>query len=262
MQLAFGSWFYLQGSFPNSGTNTGSFGTNVNGAILYAKHEDVDTNPLYPNRAILANQREGVFEFDFAFDFSGPGGSFDYTKSDFTIKKVIPLSQVIDPDNVEWCADGSILVNNDNSAGTIQQFFPDTGTVVQIATTLGSGESSGIIDISHLLDYDPASILLTNSMVCPASVSLLIHPNAGLKGSPTKSPSPTSSPVPTRHPVSTLPLVIMGDNGGENFPLGRCEGDCDSHDQCQVRLLCFLMVDMLLSDSIEHVSLIDKITTM
>ncbi|KAL7464135.1 hypothetical protein ACHAXS_004469 [Conticribra weissflogii] len=79
-------------------------------------------------------------------------------------------------------------------------------------------------------------------MVCPASVSLLIHPNAGLKGSPTKSPSPTSSPVPTRHPVSTLPLVIIsGDNGNpsSSFPLGLCEGDCDNDSDCANGLICY-----------------------
>ena len=61
---------------------------------------------------------------------------------------------------------------------------------------------------------------------------------------PTESPTitvvpPTESPTITASPTSLLPLVIVGDNGSpsELFPLRRCEGDCDTDDECSVRTL-------------------------
>eukprot|EP00980_Cylindrotheca_fusiformis_P003049 scaffold713_cov131-Cylindrotheca_fusiformis.AAC.7 len=52
---------------------------------------------------------------------------------------------------------------------------------------------------------------------------------------PDPSPGPTPAPVspaPVSH--SKLPLAFS-----ENFPLGRCEGDCDSDDDCEHGLVCF-----------------------
>jgi hypothetical protein len=40
--------------------------------------------------------------------------------------------------------------------------------------------------------------------------------------------------------VGTLGLVIVGENGiGDSFPLGECEGDCDTDEECGEGLLCF-----------------------
>lgn len=37
-------------------------------------------------------------------------------------------------------------------------------------------QSSGVYDISELLDLDPASVLLVNSMTCPTSMSVIVNP--------------------------------------------------------------------------------------
>ncbi len=48
--LAFGSWFYLQGSLPSSGTKSGTFGTVRASGLYGAKLEDVSTNPNNPKQ--------------------------------------------------------------------------------------------------------------------------------------------------------------------------------------------------------------------
>ena len=49
--------------------------------------------------------------------------------------------------------------------------------------------------------------------------------------SPSKNPSNQS---PTSTSPTFSPLVKVGDNGGNAFPLSRCEGDCDKDTDCQV----------------------------
>ena len=59
---------------------------------------------------------------------------------------------------------------------------------------------------------------------------------------PTLSPtqSPTGSPLPPSL-EAPRPLERVGNNGSppEAFPLGPCEGDCDSDDECQDGLYCY-----------------------
>jgi hypothetical protein len=51
--LAFGSWFYLQGSLPSSGTtNSGTFGTVRASGLYGSKLEDVSTNPNNPKQGM------------------------------------------------------------------------------------------------------------------------------------------------------------------------------------------------------------------
>eukprot|EP00980_Cylindrotheca_fusiformis_P028688 scaffold22637_cov133-Cylindrotheca_fusiformis.AAC.1 len=50
---------------------------------------------------------------------------------------------------------------------------------------------------------------------------------------PTPDPSPNPTPAPVSH-SKPLPLAFS-----ENFPLGRCEGDCDSDHDCEHGLVCF-----------------------
>ena len=106
--------------------------------MIYPKHEDVDTNPTSPWKVVLANQLSGVFEFDFRFDFTG--GSFSSETSSFAITKILSLSDVPAPDNIEWAVDGSIFVNNDNSEGAVHHILPNDGGISKIARTVGSGE--------------------------------------------------------------------------------------------------------------------------
>lgn len=51
--------------------------------------------------------------------------------------------------------------------------------------------------------------------------------------------SSTSAPVST--PAASTSLVVVGDNGSPSsaFPLGKCQGDCDSDSDCAPGLICF-----------------------
>jgi hypothetical protein len=59
---------------------------------------------------------------------------------------------------------------------------------------------------------------------------------------PTKAPTkfPTFSPTkaPTAKPFYSLAEVGNDGNPGDVFPLGRCEGDCDSNGDCEGDLIC------------------------
>jgi hypothetical protein len=190
--LAYGSWYYLIASYPSIGnTNNGSFSTSSAGSLTSNKIEDVDTSPSNPTLAVMGDQTSGLFTFDFDFMF---GTGFDSGASSFTITMVSTTTNgtgaLGQPDNVDWTdattlgatayPDGLIFVNEDNSSGEIWQMLPDGTDKVRIASTTVSGESSGIFDISAMVGYLPGSILITNNQGTPASMSVLINPDATL----------------------------------------------------------------------------------
>ncbi len=189
--LAYGSYYYLNDTLPGSGTSAdGTFDTTTAGALVASKLEDVDTSPSDPTRAVLGNQNFGLFTFDFNLDFGS--GSFNPATSDFSITKIQnDVTGVAgtfgDPDNVEWSAptvingtaypDGLIFVNEDSSHGEIWMNAPDGSDLTLIGNTVGATESTGIIDISDLVGYNPGSVMLTASQGT-ASLSVLINPFA------------------------------------------------------------------------------------
>jgi len=190
--LAYGSWYYLNASYPSLGmTNAGTFDTTSAGALSSDKLEDVDTSPSDPAMAVLGDQTSGVFTFDFDLVFSG---SFDAGASSFTITMISTTSgggnSLNAPDNVDWTRAtalggtsypaGLIFVNEDNISGEIWQLEPDGSNQVRIASTNISGESTGILDISELVGYRPGSVLITNNQGSAASLSVLISPDATL----------------------------------------------------------------------------------
>ena len=200
--LAYGSYYFLNDALPTTlgGTSTnGTFDTTIAGALVSSKLEDVDTSPSDPTRAVLGDQTSGLFTFDFSFDFGG--GSFSAAGSSFSITKTQndvsgTLGTFGDPDNVDWTAptamngtnypDGLIFVNEDNSNGEIWMNAPDGSDLTLIGDTAGitgSTESSGILDISNLLGFNPGSILLTSNQGGNDSLTVLIHPqNADFDG--------------------------------------------------------------------------------
>eukprot|EP00970_Alexandrium_tamarense_P016534 scaffold6744_cov103-Alexandrium_tamarense.AAC.1 len=219
--LAFGSWFYLQASLPTGGgTQTGSFGTNSASAVTGTKLEDIDASPNHPTKVVLAEQLSGVYELDFTLAFSN--GVFSAATSSFTISK-LPLS-ISSPDNVEWCADDSIFVCSDNNEGAIHR-RSSSGVVTKIAATKGTGES-------ELLDLDPASVLLVNSMTCPTSMSVIVNPltktdTSGPTSHPTNAegqPSKTPTKKPTASPVTSCGNGICELNEYSDV----CQADCGS----------------------------------
>ncbi len=143
----------------------------------------------------MGNQNFGLFTFDFDLDFGG--GSFRRAPSRFSITIVHDdVGSFNDADNVDWSAptamngtnypDGLIFVNEDNSNGEIWMNAPDGSDLTLIGDTVGiSGatESTGILDISALVGYNPGTVLLTNNQGSNSSLTVLIAPqNADFDG--------------------------------------------------------------------------------
>jgi hypothetical protein len=192
--LAYGSWYYLNASYPGlNNTNNGTFDTSSSGALSSSKLEDVDTSPSEPNQVVLGDQDSGVFTF--AFDLVFGGGSFNAGTSSFTITKIANdgssgNNSFNNPDNVDWTdattlngtayPDGLIFTNEDSDEGEIWVMEPDGSNKVRTANTTIGSESTGILDISEMVGYMPGSIVITNNQGTPSSMSVLISPDATL----------------------------------------------------------------------------------
>lgn len=191
--LAYGSYYYLNDTLPTTiGTTSidGFFDTTAAGSLASSKLEDVDTNPSAPTKVVLGDQNSGTYTFDFSLDFSG--GSFNAGGSSFSLTMIDGQGGgdgvLEDADNVDWAGattlngtnypDGLIFVNEDNSSGEIWMMNPDGSDQTRIASTTVGAESSGILDVSELLGYNPGSILLTANQGSPSSMSVLINPDA------------------------------------------------------------------------------------
>ena len=195
--LAYGSYYYLTGSFPAVGAVEGGFGTTASDALSAAKLEDVDTSPGDPTRVAIGVQETGLFTFGFRLDFTG--GGFDPAASSFTLTAIQGHANDTDgsfgdADNVDWTAptglggqslpDGLIFVNEDSATGNGETWVmrPDGSGLTKIADTIGiatAGETSGILDISELVGYRPGSVLLTSNQGATSSLTMLINPLAG-----------------------------------------------------------------------------------
>ena len=193
--LAFGSYYYLNATLPAGGTVAeGTFDTTVAGALNAAKLEDVDTSPCDPTRVVLAVQETGLFTFRFQPDFSS--GNFDAAGSSFTITKIQNHTNDTDglfgdADNVDWTAptafggqsfpDGLIFVNEDSGTGNGETWMmrPDGSGLIKIADTIGistASETSGVLDVSALVGYQPGSVLLISNQGSKSSLTVLINP--------------------------------------------------------------------------------------
>jgi Cu+-exporting ATPase len=189
--LAYGSWYYLEGSLPEmvGDIGTGTFSTSSAAALSSAKLEDIDTSPGEPHRVVLGDQDSGVFTFDFQLVFAG---AFDAGASSFSVTKIsdqVGGDGILgNPDNVDWAdrttlggttyPQGLIFVNEDNLSGEIWQLNPDGTERVRIGNTTVGNESTGIFDLSPFVGYLPGSILITNNQGIPSSMTLLINPFA------------------------------------------------------------------------------------
>ncbi len=194
--LAYGSYYYLNDDLPTSigeDSTDGTFDTTAADSLMASKHEDVDTSPTNPDQAVLGNQNHGTFIFDFDLDFTS--GSFDAVGSGFSLKMLQDDAGgrdfPNDADNVEWSAatvqggttydEGLIFINEDNSEGQVWVNAPDGSDLTLVADTAGitgATESTGIFDISHLVGYNPGSILLNNNQGSNSSLTVLINPEA------------------------------------------------------------------------------------
>jgi hypothetical protein len=199
--LAYGRYFYLNGTFPAtaaSAATNGTFSTSTAGALNIAKLEDIDTNPNNGTQLVQAIQETGLFTYDFNLAFSG--GSFSTSLSNFSLKKIRDQNNDTDglfgdPDNVDWTMattlngttypNGLIFVNEDSGTanGETWRMSPDGSGISLIADTIAypeASETSGVLDISTLVGYKPGSILLTNNQGTTSSQTVLINPYAAL----------------------------------------------------------------------------------
>ncbi len=168
----------------------------------------------------MGDQTSGLFSFDFDLVF---GSDFNSGASSFTITMIANTSNGTgifgQPDNVDWTdattlagtpyPDGLIFVNEDNTLGEIWQMLPDGTSKVRIADTTVSGESTGIFDVSVMVGYLPGSILITNNQGTPASMSVLINPDATLLPDVPPVEPPFVPSVPALGDWGMLGLILL-----------------------------------------------------
>jgi len=115
------------------------------------------------------------------------------------------------PDNVDWTKNNLIFVNKDDyGTGGVWYMNPDGSDKVNIGRTRDGGESTGILDVSDLLNYPPASAMITTNQGTPSSMTLLLNPNLKqfLAASSSNDPytpvaDPVATPVPASIPTNT-----------------------------------------------------------
>lgn len=198
----------------NNDTQLGTWTQSTTEAVLFSKAEDVHTNmqpasPKFGKEAVLASQDQAIFQIDFS--------GITFTAGDLTPGSISSVKVLLKDgtnvnqvgsfggfDNLVWSADGNLYVNEDDGEGDIWQvnvaalnaqyqmgnLNPSLSNVFQIldadpigthtgGIALGISESSGIIDISSFMGYQPGSIFLTNGMGSTGDqIALMVSPNA------------------------------------------------------------------------------------
>ena len=100
--------------------------------------------------------------------------------------------------------------------------LPDGSSKVRIADTTIAGESTGIFDVSVMVGYLPGSILITNNQGTPASMSVLINPDATLLPDEPSIP-PFVPSVPALGDWAMLSLILLLAGAGSLAMLRRRE---------------------------------------
>jgi len=98
--------------------------------------------------------------------------------------------------------------NKDKDRGGIWYMNPDGTGEVKVGETRDGGESTGILDVSELLNYPPASVMITTNQGSPSSMTLLLNPSlesflSSLQEEEVRVPLPTASPTTTPVVVAT-----------------------------------------------------------
>eukprot|EP00536_Pseudo-nitzschia_multiseries_P007461 jgi/Psemu1/324764/estExt_fgenesh1_pg.C_1760003 len=221
--LAHGRWFYLGGDDLQwaedplwKTTTPGRFVTDIDDAWSESKFEDIDTNPLRPTQVVLAESNSGVYILDLNLVFDNASGKFLPARSTFSVRMIASNDNVgsseRNPDNVDWTKNNLIFVNKDNDTGGIWYMNPDGTNKAMIGETRHGGESTGILDVSELLDYPPASAMITTNQGYPSSITLLLNPSlnslvVGSSGGETETPPPVATPIPVTLPPLPSPTT-------------------------------------------------------
>lgn len=187
----------------NGLTLNGQWVSDLADAVQFSKCEDVHTNMNkdsegYGLEVALACQWQGLFKIDFKSTpfVQGDIGPGAMSTISVLLKGEEGDSVLGDQDNLTWSADGKIYINEDEPTdGNVWVLDPEgieagyaTGNSTPDATQYGilmdvntDGESSGIIDVSEELDYQPGSLFLTvaqSGTLNGNQLALLVSPNA------------------------------------------------------------------------------------
>jgi hypothetical protein len=204
----------------NNDVATGTWRLSSTEAVLFSKAEDVHTN-MQPSSAgfgrqgVVASQGEALFLVDFLTTNFVAGDLAADQRSDVRVL----FEQRTDHgdgsgatglfggmDNMTWCADGTLVVNEDDGEGDVWRIRvddlladyragvldPSGENVYQLLDAdaipgIDVTESSGVIDISAHLGYDPGLVFLTNGMGDTADqLVMFVAPTIG-RGTATRS---------------------------------------------------------------------------
>lgn len=194
-------------SFGNGAKVTGEWVADPTNAARFSKSEDLHTNMNkddsgYGREVALACQYEAVFKVDFTSTPFVQGALGPNPMSEITVLFAAEGSGDVfnDMDNLVWSADGNIYVNEDDLEGDVWMldpaaleaayaegdYIPDSTQYANILDAEYILESSGIIDISEHLEYEPGSIFMTagqsNSPIVN-QLALMVSPQAALLSS-------------------------------------------------------------------------------
>lgn len=166
------------------------------GAFSFRRPEDIDTDPLNPNQAVLAttgiatssNSAGMIYTVTVGFPDGAPTADIRVVYNANTD----PARGIRNPDNVDWSADGFIYVQEDPAAAglfgggavnphevSILRLDPVTAAVLRVAEidrdaagpfgatdsapgAFGAWESSGVVDVSSLFGKAPGSLFLAD----------------------------------------------------------------------------------------------------
>lgn len=202
----------------NNDTISGTWNQTLSQAVLFSKAEDVHTNmqtssAKFGKEAVLSSESQAIFHVDLSNVTFTAGDIVAGSVSDIKVLLKAGTANTGPSgtfgnfsgfDNLVWSEDGNLYVNEDDGEGDIWQIKPSSllteyqlgnltpsiNDVFQIldadsigthtgGLSLGITESSGIIDISKLVNYAPGSIFLTNGMGSTRDqIALMVSPTA------------------------------------------------------------------------------------
>lgn len=182
------------------------------GAFYFSRPEDVATSPFDGTFAAMnSTGRDSLFGgadswgtiYLIHVDFSDLSTTIaitydgdDLDKQDFGIRS---------PDNLDWSEDGYLYVNEDRSIGAfgtisgkeasmwrLDPFFPVTGDIERIAEMnrgavlpagqtdgapgdIGNWESSGVLDVSRLFDFEDGTLLIADVQAHSVAAGTLVE---------------------------------------------------------------------------------------